>query len=89
MKVKCLNISKYNRYDRLPLTVGKVYDVMDITRIPFSTHRFDDYSGPIYNLVNDKGEVSGYSDECVRPLTLDEERELKLEDIGIWSIHQE
>lgn len=83
MKVKCLNISKYNKYDRLPLTVGKVYDVIEITRIPFSLHRYDDYSGPIYKLVNDDGEISGYSDECVRPLTLDEVRELKLEDLGI------
>lgn len=81
MKVKCLNTSKYNRYDRLPLTVDKVYDVIEVTRIPFSPSRYDDYSGPIYNLVNDKGEVSGYSDECVRVLTLDEERELKLNDI--------
>jgi hypothetical protein len=82
-KVKCLNTSKYNRYDRLPLTVGKVYDVIEVTRIPFSPHRYDDYSGSIYNLVNDKGEVSGYSDECVRLLTLDEIRELKLENLGI------
>jgi hypothetical protein len=81
MKVKCLNINKYNRYDRLPLTVGKVYDVIEVTRIPFSPHRYDDYSGPIYNLVNDRGEVSGYSDECVRVLTLDELRELKLKEI--------
>ncbi len=83
MKVKCLNISKYNRYDRLPLTVGKVYDVIEVTRIPFSPSRYDDCSGPIYNLVNDNGEVSGYSDECVRLLTLDEVRELKLEELGI------
>ena len=82
-KVKCLNISKYNQYDRLPLTVGKVYDVIEVTRIPFSPHRYDDYSGPIYNLVNDNGKVSGYSDEWVRLLTLDEVRELKLEDLGI------
>jgi hypothetical protein len=81
MKVKCLNTSKYNRYDGLPLTVGKVYDVIKITRIPFSPHRYDDYSGPIYNLVNDKGEISGYSDECVRVLTLDELRELKLNKV--------
>ena len=81
MKVKCLNISKYNRYDRLPLTVGKVYDVIEVTRIPFSPNRYDDYSGPIYNLVNDRGEISGYSDECVRVLTLDELRELKLNKI--------
>ena len=42
MKVKCLNTSKYNRYDGLPLTVGKVYDVIDITRIPFNASRYDD-----------------------------------------------
>ena len=81
MKVKCLNTSKYNRYVRLPLTVDKVYDVIEVTRIPFSPSRYDDYSGPIYNLVNDNGEVSGYSDECVRVLTLSEERELKLNEI--------
>lgn len=80
-KVKCLNISKYNRYDRLPLTVGKVYDVIEITHIPFNASRYDDYTGPIYNLVNDKGEVSGYSDECVRTLTLDEVRELKINEL--------
>jgi len=83
MKVKCLNISKHNRYDRLPLTVDKVYDVIEITHIPFNARRYDDYTGPFYKLVNDKGEVSGYTDECVRALTLDEIRELKLEDLGI------
>ena len=81
MKVKSLNISKYNQYERLPLTVCKVYDVIDITRIPFSPHRYDDYSGPIYKLINDKGEVSGYSNECVRALTLDEIRELKINEL--------
>ena len=81
MKVKCINISRHNRYDRLPLTVGKVYDVIDITRIPFYPHRYDDYSGPIYKLINDKGEVSGYSNECVRLLNLDEIRELKINEL--------
>ena len=83
MKVKCLNISKYNRYDRLPLTVGKVYDVIEITHIPFNSRRYDDYTGPFYKLVNDNWEISGYTDDCVRVLTLDEVRELKLEDLGI------
>ena len=81
MKVKCLNTSKYNRYVRLPLTVDKVYDVIEITHIPFNARRYEDYSGPIYNLVNDNGEVSGYSDECVRVLTLAEERELKINNL--------
>lgn len=76
-----MNTSKYNRYDRLPLTVDKVYDVIEITHIPYSPSRYDDCSGPFYQIVNDIGEVSGYSDDCVRVLTLDEERELKLNDI--------
>jgi hypothetical protein len=65
------------------LTIGKVYDVIEIVNIPFSPSRYDDYSGPRYKIVNDNDEVSSYSDECVRTLTLDELRELKLEDLGI------
>jgi hypothetical protein len=57
--------------------------VIEITHIPFNSRRYDDYTGPFYKLVNDNGEISGYSDECVRTLTLDEIRELKLEDLGI------
>ena len=83
MKVKCINISKYNKYDKLPLTVDKVYDVIEITHIPFNARRYDDYTGPFYKLVNDNGELSGYTVECVRVLTLDEKRELKIEDLGI------
>jgi len=82
-KVKCTNTSKYNKYDNLPLTVGKVYDVIEITHIPFNYRRYDDYTGPFYKLVNDNGELSGYTDECVRTLTLAEIRELKLENLGI------
>ena len=67
----------------LSLTVGKVYDVIEITRIPFSPSRYDNYTGPIYKIVTNTGKISGYSDECVRVLTLDELRELKLEDLGI------
>ena len=82
-KVRCINTSKYNKYDNLPLTVDKVYDVIEITHIPFNARRYDDYTGPFYKLVNDNGELSGYTDECVRVLTLDEIRELKLENLGI------
>jgi hypothetical protein len=63
--------------------VDKVYDVIEITHIPFNSRRYDDYTGPFYKLANDKGEVSGYTDECVRVLNIDEIRELKLEDLGI------
>ena len=83
MKLICLNTSRYNRYDNLPLTIGKSYDVIEIGRIPFSPSRYDDYSGPRYKLVNDLGEVSSYGDECVRMLTKAEEREEKLKELGI------
>jgi hypothetical protein len=83
MKVICMNKSRYNKYDNLPLTVGKVYGVIEITRIPFSPARPYDDSGPRYKLVNDLGEVSSYGDECVRLLTKAEEREEKLKELGI------
>jgi len=83
MKVICIRTSRYNKYDDLPLTVDKVYDVIEITSIPFNSHRYDDYTGPIYKLVNDLGEISGYSDDCVRTLTLDELRDFKIEELGI------
>jgi len=72
MKVICLNISRYNKYDNLALTVGKVYDVIEIISIPFSSSRYSDL-----------GEVSSYSDECVRLLTKAEEREERLKELGI------
>lgn len=83
MKVICLNTSLYNKYENLPLTVGNVYDVIEITCIPFSPTRYDDYSGPRYKLVNDRGEVSSYGDDCVRLLTKEEEREERLKELGI------
>ena len=83
MKVICMNISRYNKYDSLPLTVGKVYGVIEITRIPFSTSRPYDDSGPRYKLVNDLGETSSYGEECMRILTKAEEREEKLKELGI------
>lgn len=82
-RVICMNTSRYNKYDNLPLTVGKVYDVISIVHIPFSPSRYDDYSGPRYKLVNDLGEVSSYGDECVRLLTKGEEREERLRELGI------
>ncbi len=57
--------------------------MIEITHIPFNSRRYDDYTGPFYKLVNDLGEVSVYTDECVRVLNIDEIRELKLEDLGI------
>ncbi len=83
MKVICLNISRYNKYDNLPLTVGKVYDVISKIHIPFNASRYADYTGPFYKLLNDRSEISGYTDDCVRPLTIAELRDIKLNNLGI------
>jgi len=84
MKAICIRTSRHNKYDNLPLTVGKVYDVIEIVHIPFNAARYDDYTGPIYKLENDRGEISGYTDDCVRTLTKQELRCLALEELGIY-----
>jgi hypothetical protein len=83
MKAICIRTSRYNKYDDLPLTLGKVYDVISITHIPFNASRQYDYTGPFFKLVNDRGELSGYTDDCVRLLTKEEEREERLKELGI------
>lgn len=83
MKVVCIRTLGWGWYGNLPLTIGKVYDVMEVTQIPFNAHRYDDYTGPIYKLVNDCGEISGYSDVCVRVLTKAEERDERLKELGV------
>jgi len=83
MKAICIRTSRYGKYDKLPLTLGKAYDVIEVVHIPFSASRYDDYTGPFYKLENDRGEVSGYTDDCVRVLTKAEEREERLKELGI------
>jgi len=83
MKVVCTRTSGWGWHGNLPLTVGKVYDVIEVGRIPFSPSRYDDYSGPRYKLVNDRGEVSSYGDDCVRLLTKAEERDERLKELGV------
>jgi len=80
MKVKC--ISKPSGFYKIPpLTIGKIYDSIGVTNIPFSSSRYSDYTGPMYKLKNDLGEISFFGDDCIRPLTLDEIRDLKLEEL--------
>ncbi len=83
MKVICMNTSRHNKYGSLPLTIGKAYEVIEVVHIPFSPSRYDDYSGPIYKVANDRGEVSGYGDDCMQVMTKAEEREERLKDLGI------
>lgn len=67
----------------LPLTLGKVYEVIAYKQIPFSAYRPFDFSGTMYTVINDNGDVVSYSDDILRKLNQQEERELKLNELGI------
>jgi hypothetical protein len=85
-KVMCVSNPPYYRgkgWERLPLTIGKIYDVIKEVHIPFSKHRYDDPSGPFYLIKCDNDEEKHFETNRFRELTLDEKRELKLEDLGI------
>lgn len=80
MKVICVsNIG----WERLPLTVGEMYDVIEKVNIPFSPTRYDDQSGPFYKIKCDNGEEKHIDSDRFRDLTLDEKRELKLKELDI------
>ena len=78
MKVICVS---NKGFERLPLTIGKMYDVIKLEYIPFSPHRYDDPSGPFYRIKCDNGEVKHIEANRFRELTLGEKRELKLEEL--------
>ncbi len=80
MKVICVS---NKGWESLPLTIGKMYDVILEMNIPFSPSRYDDPSGPFYKIKCDTGELKHFQADRFRKLTLDEKRELKLEDLGI------
>ena len=77
-KVVCLS---NKGFERLPLTIGKMYDVIKEEIIPFSPHRFDDDSGPFYLIKCDNGEEKFMDKFRFRELNLEEKRSLKLNDI--------
>ena len=84
MKMICIkNEDTFRFYGVLPLTPGKIYDVIAMDSIPFSNHRPFDYTGPTYTIIDDNGEASTYTTDIIRKLNKDEERELKLKELGI------
>jgi hypothetical protein len=78
MKVICISNKSW---ERLPLTIGKMYDVIDKMNIPFSPSRYDDPSGPFYKVKCDNGEERHIDSDRFRDLVLNEKRDLKLEEI--------
>ncbi len=84
MKMICIkNQDMSSFFGVLPLTLGKVYEVIAYKQIPFSANRPLDFSGTVYTVINDNGEVGSYSTEILRKLNQQEERELKLNELGI------
>ena len=75
-KVICTN--KF--LSKSPITIGKIYEVINETWIP---SRYDDPSGSFYKIKCDTGEVRHFEADNFRDLTTDEKRELKLEDLGL------
>ena len=79
-KVICTNNKSLSKS---PITIGKMYQVISETWIPFSPSRYDDPSGPFYKIKCDTDEVRHFEADNFRDLTTDEKRELKLEDLGL------
>jgi hypothetical protein len=78
VKVVCLCNKSW---EILPLTVGKMYDVIETINIPFSKSRIDDPSGPFYKIQSDNSMEKYFETNRFRELNLDEKRNLKLKDI--------
>jgi hypothetical protein len=84
MKIICVNNTpgKFGGF-KPEISIGKMYCVIEKLNIPFSAYRIDDPSGPFYRIECDNGELKYIEANRFRELTLDEKRELKLEDLGI------
>jgi hypothetical protein len=80
MKVMCIS---NKGWERLPLTIDKIYEVVSQEYVPFSPHRYDDDSGLFYLITCDDYELRHISADNFRELNLDEKRELKLHHLGL------
>lgn len=84
MKMMCTKNEDPRRwFGTLRVTPGKIYDVVKTVNIPYDRTRPFDFSGPIYTVVDDDDNFSMLSDECLRRLNTEEERNLKLKELGI------
>jgi len=65
----------------LPLTIGKMYEVIKTVTIPFSSSRYDDSSGPHLLIKCDNDEFRHIDQSNFRELTIWEKRELKIKEL--------
>lgn len=75
--VYCISVGRF------PLTPGLIYELISIQKIPFHSSRPFEYSGDIFVVRNNIGEIGHYSDEVFRYLNKEEIRDLKLNELGI------
>ncbi len=82
-KVVCIDIHSDIRYNeiKLKLTEEKIYEVIETVNIPFSVSRMDDDSGPFFKILNDNNEIQHFPAWRFRDLTLNEIRDLKLNEL--------
>jgi hypothetical protein len=88
-KVVCIDIHSDIRYNeiKLKLTEEKIYEVIETVNIPFSVSRMDDgygllaRKGPFFKIVNDIGDIQHFPAWRFRDLTLNEIRDLKLDEL--------
>lgn len=84
MRMICIKNEDVMRFfGTLPLTLGKVYEVIAYKQIPFSANRPFDFSDTVYTIINDNGDVGSYSADILRRLSKQEEREFRLKELGI------
>jgi hypothetical protein len=78
MKIICTR--NYYNGNMLSLTVGKVYEVIEIVHIPFSPHRLEEIN-PFLKIKDDSGNLKHYSSEIFKEITVEELREINLNKI--------
>jgi hypothetical protein len=75
MKIICTR--KHYNGNILSLTVGKVYEILEIIHIPFSSHRLEEIN-PFLKIKDDNGNIQHYPSDIFREITIEEIREINL-----------
>jgi hypothetical protein len=78
MKIICINA--HNQWNLFPLTIGKVYEILEIVHIPFSPHRLEEIN-PFLKIKDDNGNIQHYPSEIFKEITVEELREINLNKI--------
>ena len=72
MKVVCIDNYSINVVGLFPLTLGKIYDVVESFDFPY---------GGLYYIIDDNGTTNWYTSDVL--MSLDNHRDSKLNQLGI------